>query len=66
MQIRLLSFDIDGTLLLPSQNKQEFYNLWQSLDFNEEKPLLCYNTGRLADETKSLIEKKYSHPLTIS
>ena len=58
MQIKLLSFDIDGTLILPNQNKKEFYNLWQSLDFNIDNPILCYNTGRLINETKTLIKNK--------
>jgi sucrose-6F-phosphate phosphohydrolase len=54
MDIKLLSFDIDNTLIKSEEDK-DFFNLWSSLDFTD-KPILVYNTGRLLDDTKRLIQ----------
>jgi sucrose-6F-phosphate phosphohydrolase len=57
MDIKFLSFDIDDTLL-PSHNITDgFYQFWQRLEFNGNLQL-CYNTGRLVDDTMSLINKR--------
>lgn len=54
MQIKLLSFDIDNTLLGQPQPEPPFTKIWQQLN-PHERPRLCYNTGRLLDDTKRLI-----------
>ncbi|MDQ8204647.1 HAD-IIB family hydrolase [Pelagicoccus sp. SDUM812003] len=55
--IRLLSTDIDGTLLGNPTALLRFNATWKSLD-PEKRPLLCYNTGRLLDDLLQLIEKE--------
>jgi len=57
MAIKFLSFDIDDTLLPSHHKTDEFFRFWNRLEF-ESKPLLCYNTGRLKDDTLRLISKQ--------
>ncbi len=57
MDIRLLSFNIDGTLLGKSNTNRSFKKLWNHID-PAHRPILCYNTGRLLDNTLQLIEDK--------
>jgi len=57
MDIKFLSFDIDDTLLPSHHKTDEFFRFWNRLEF-ESKPLLCYNTGRLKDDTLRLISKR--------
>ncbi len=57
MQIRFLSFDIDDTLLPSHHTTDEFYKFWNRIEF-ESEPLLCYNTGRLMEDTLRLIYNK--------
>lgn len=54
MEIALLSFDIDDTLLPASNSHFSFADQWKKLSF-ETKPTICYNTGRLLDETLKLV-----------
>jgi sucrose-6-phosphatase len=61
MTIRLLSFDIDGTLLDKADSTPIFRSAWEMLD-KSRRPLLCYNTGRLLDNMLSLIQKKQIPP----
>lgn len=56
MNYRLLSFDIDNTLITNPQVPSLFKKAWES--FQGEKPLLCYNTGRLQEDTLQLIENE--------
>lgn len=55
--IQLLSTDIDGTLIGNDKALERFNKNWNAIP-NEARPLLCYNTGRLLDDTLGLIEKK--------
>ncbi|MDX1522208.1 MAG: HAD-IIB family hydrolase, partial [Anaerolineae bacterium] len=54
MSIKLLSFDIDGTLLGNPDTNYPFSKIWQRVQA-DDKPLLCLNTGRLLDETLGLV-----------
>ncbi len=62
MNIRLLSFDIDNTLLESPEVPSPFIPVWKNLN-TQEKPMLCFNTGRLLDDTLRLIaDAKLSEP----
>lgn len=54
MPIRFLAFDIDDTLLPSHDLTNDFYRLWNRIEF-EHKPLLCYNTGRFKEDTLRLV-----------
>jgi len=54
--IRLFSSDLDGTLLGDEEAAQQFKVLWESLD-EGKRPLLCYNTGRLLDDVKEIVQR---------
>ncbi|WP_147677574.1 HAD-IIB family hydrolase [Algibacter pacificus] len=54
--IRLLSFDIDNTLIEFNTHKSNFRKIWQTYK-SGQKALLAYNTGRLVDDVINLIQK---------
>ncbi|MCZ7665944.1 MAG: HAD family hydrolase [Chloroflexi bacterium] len=54
--IRLFSSDLDGTLLGDEEAAQQLKVLWESLD-EGKRPLLCYNTGRLLDDVKEIVQR---------
>tara|TARA_R110000868_G_scaffold144150_2_gene362967 strand:- start:45643 stop:47727 length:2085 start_codon:yes stop_codon:yes gene_type:complete len=56
-QIKLLSFDIDNTLIDFHTLKSNFTKIWNKYR-PDTKILLTYNTGRLIDDVLNLIEKK--------
>ena len=61
MSIRLLSFDIDHTLLENPEKPSPFHKIWNAyLAENPEQPppVLCFNTGRMLDDTLRLINSK--------
>ena len=53
--IRLLSFDLDGTLLGNPEGTERFREAWERLD-KKNRPVLCYNTGRLLEDTLQVIK----------
>ena len=55
-KIKLLSFDIDNTLIDFHTFKSNFRKAWKKHKNNNV--LLVYNTGRLIDDVLGLIEKK--------
>ena len=54
--IKLLSFDIDNTLIDFRTHKSNFRKIWKKYKPSKEI-LLTYNTGRLIDDVLSLINK---------
>lgn len=56
MDIRLLSTDLDGTLLGSPESVVRFKTAWESIP-GERRPLLCYNTGRLVPDVLELTTK---------
>ncbi len=55
--IRFLSFDLDGTLLGDREAIRRFRKVWNIIP-GEVRPLLCYNTGRLFEDTLQIIEEE--------
>jgi len=56
-KVRLFATDLDGTILGNLEAAQAFRETWNSLPA-KTRPLLCYNTGRLLDDTQHLIEDR--------
>ena len=57
MNIKILIFDIDETLIDSTVDNNDFYVKWIRTSFSKV-PLLCYNTGRLLDDTRNLVAKR--------
>lgn len=55
MEIKLLSLDIDNTLINEQSLDGKFGEYWNN-GLQENRPLLCYNTGRLLDDTLGLVK----------
>jgi sucrose-6F-phosphate phosphohydrolase len=58
MLIKFLSFDIDGTLLGNPETLHPFKKIWSQID-PEQRPQLCYNSGRLLDDTLRLVRTEH-------
>ena len=56
MNIKLLSSDLDGTLLGKPDATLAFRKTWESID-PDKRPLLCMNTGRLLKDTLEVVKK---------
>src|SRR5687768_7109108 len=54
MSIRLFATPLDGSLLGNPTATADFAARWAALP-EHQRPLLCYNTGRLADDVLALI-----------
>ena len=55
--IKLFSSDLDGTLLGNPESTRRFKQTWESLS-RRERPLLCYNSGRLVDDILNLLKSE--------
>ncbi|MBL9213944.1 MAG: HAD-IIB family hydrolase [Opitutaceae bacterium] len=53
--VRLLSSDLDGTLLGNPESSHRFKAAWSALSA-EARPLLVYNSGRLVDDLRRFID----------
>lgn len=54
MTVKLLSFDIDGTILCSQDDGSVFKNTWHSIP---QQPILTYNSGRMLDNMLRLIDE---------
>ena len=54
--IRLFSSDLDGTLLGNPESSRRFRTAWELLP-RRERPLLVYNSGRLVEDVRHLVER---------
>ena len=52
--IQIFSSDLDGTLLGEQQSRKQFIAIWNALSA-DNRPILCYNTGRMLDDILALI-----------
>ena len=55
MTVKLLSFDIDGTILCPQNDIALFSKVWRAIP---QQPILTYNSGRMLDNMLRLIDER--------
>ncbi|BET68991.1 hypothetical protein ASA1KI_39090 [Opitutales bacterium ASA1] len=55
-RIRLFSSDLDGTLIGNPESAHRFHTVWSALPRNR-RPLLVYNSGRLVDDVRRLVDE---------
>ncbi|HPJ19002.1 MAG TPA: HAD family hydrolase, partial [Actinomycetota bacterium] len=54
MTVRIFCTDLDGTMLGKPDATLRFRRVWESLP-DDQRPLLCYTTGRLLNDTVKVI-----------
>ncbi|MEI9998251.1 MAG: HAD-IIB family hydrolase [Verrucomicrobiota bacterium] len=54
---RLVSLDLDGTLVGEAEASRRFSTLWRALE-ESRRPLLVYNSGRLIDDILDLAQRE--------
>jgi sucrose-6F-phosphate phosphohydrolase len=55
--IKLFATDLDGTLLGEASSLRLFGQRWAAIPA-ATRPLLCYNTGRLLDDTRTTVDRE--------
>jgi sucrose-6-phosphatase len=55
--VRLFCSDLDGTLVGNIESTSRFREAWRGIPI-ADRPCLCYNTGRLVDDTLALIDSE--------
>ena len=53
---KLISTDLDGTIIDEKSDSNHFISTWNA-NLSNHLPLLCYNTGRMLEDTLILIEE---------
>ena len=53
--VRLVSSDLDGTLLGNPESSRRFRAVWEAIP-RRDRPILVYNTGRLVDDVRRIVD----------
>ncbi len=59
--VRLFSSDLDGTILGNPESAARFHEVWSAIP-KRDRPVLVYNSGRLLDDMRSLVNEDVLPP----